>query len=564
MKSSSSHHSGSSTSATQINIVQVKEQIDKTKGKEKLIMKESEIRKDKLKEEQKYKAKVREKEQENPNLKKKDKLKEEQKYKAKVREKEQENPNLKKKDKLMKMENDKEKDISSKSGCLCTINRNIDIQYFKQKAYECLTCKLEDESYVCKNCAETCHRGHNLKPMGILDIYCDCPFECPEESDIEKNAAQNQEADQQLKIELINSELVEPKYQDFEIVKKLFGGAMGNTFLVMLKLTSVLYVMKRVDYLDEGDKKLADEEVEQMRRLSSKFTVRLMWTFVDRTDLYLISEYCSRGDLRKHIAELQCLPEEERLNHVYELFTQIILSLNFMHSKGIIHRDIKPENIFLMEDGSVRLGDFGLSKFLNKANYATIAGTKMFFQTDVYSCGIVFCEILLGFHPLLAENEKATIDNIINGKIVELPNWVPTEIKELVMNMMNVDYSKRPTTQALMKEQIIKQNIELLEIQLKKKEEELKKKQRTTEVSAINPELVSYQQIKELSNYIEYLQKSELTDEENFNKLPEQLMINTFQKLSDCLYAARSIQTVKGQKISGKTCRDLLLDQNRC
>lgn len=67
---------------------------------------------------------------------------------------------------------------------------------------------------------------------------------------------------------------------------------------------------------------------------------------------------------------------------------------------------------------------------------------RMFFQTDVYSCGIVFCEILLGFHPLLAENEKATIDNIINGKIVELPNWVPTEIKELVMNMMNVVCNK--------------------------------------------------------------------------------------------------------------------------
>ncbi|KAA6358253.1 MAG: hypothetical protein EZS28_046220, partial [Streblomastix strix] len=57
-----------------------------------------------------------------------------------------------------------------------------------------------------------------------------------------------------------------------EIVQKLFGGVMGNTFLVMLKTTGKLYVMKRVDYLDEKDKMKADEEVEQIRRLSSKFT----------------------------------------------------------------------------------------------------------------------------------------------------------------------------------------------------------------------------------------------------------------------------------------------------
>ncbi|KAA6369525.1 MAG: hypothetical protein EZS28_034948, partial [Streblomastix strix] len=52
----------------------------------------------------------------------------------------------------------------------------------------------------------------------------------------------------------------EPEFQDFEIVKKLFGGAMGKTFLVRHKPSGVLYVMKRVDYLDENDKKNADFE----------------------------------------------------------------------------------------------------------------------------------------------------------------------------------------------------------------------------------------------------------------------------------------------------------------
>ncbi|KAA6312371.1 MAG: hypothetical protein EZS28_055937, partial [Streblomastix strix] len=67
-------------------------------------------------------------------------------------------------------------------------------------------------------------------------------------------------------------ELGTTQFQDLEIVKKLFGGVMGKTFLVRHKTTDVLYVMKRVDYLEEKDKKLADEEVAQMRLLSSRYT----------------------------------------------------------------------------------------------------------------------------------------------------------------------------------------------------------------------------------------------------------------------------------------------------
>ncbi|KAA6398128.1 MAG: putative MAP kinase kinase family domain protein [Streblomastix strix] len=175
---------------------------------------------------------------------------------------------------------------------------------------------------------------------------------------------------------LISDLIDEPIYDDFIIVKKLFGGVMGKTYLVRLKSTGKLYVMKRVDYLDEKDKKNADDEVELMRRLTSRFTVRLIWTFTYQTDLYLITEYCERGDLRKVIKELQQLPEKERIEHVWAIFSHVILALNFIHSKGVIHRDIKPENIFIMKDGSARLGDFGLSKQLLEDGYQTVAGTR--------------------------------------------------------------------------------------------------------------------------------------------------------------------------------------------
>ncbi|KAA6404441.1 MAG: putative Serine/threonine-protein kinase Nek3 [Streblomastix strix] len=244
-------------------------------------------------------------------------------------------------------------------------------------------------------------------------------------------------------------ELETPQYQDFEIVKKLFGGAMGKTFLVRLKATGVLYVMKRVDYLDENDKRMADEEVEQTRQLSSRYTVHLVCSFVDRCDLYQITEYCSHGDLRKQIAELQKLPEEEHLNRVYQLFAQIILALDHLHSHEVVHRDIKPENIFVMEDGSVRLGDFGLAKDMTEKDYATIAGTKMYmaaevwmvkrmdYCSDIYATGVVIYELLTGSHPFAADSEQEMIEKIRKGDVQQIPQYVPPVLKKLLLNMLS-------------------------------------------------------------------------------------------------------------------------------
>ncbi|KAA6387827.1 MAG: putative serine/threonine-protein kinase ATG1t, partial [Streblomastix strix] len=143
--------------------------------------------------------------------------------------------------------------------------------------------------------------------------------------------------------------------------------------------------------------------------------------------LCLILEYCAGGDLRKVIADLQKLPEAERLKRVIGLLSQIARALNHLHTHGVVHRDIKPENIFLMEDGTVRLGDFGLSKELTENYYATLAGTKIYlaaevwmfrrmnFSADMFAIGLVVFELLTGQHPFNANNEQAIIDKIKKG-----------------------------------------------------------------------------------------------------------------------------------------------------
>jgi len=102
----------------------------------------------------------------------------------------------------------------------------------------------------------------------------------------------------------------------------------------------------------------------------------------------------------------ECLPTEE----VVPAITQALKVLAEAHSRGIIHRDIKPENLFVLNDGKVRVLDFGLAdahggsrfpegKFFGTTGYAPpeqVNGKKVDARSDVYSVGATAFELLTG------------------------------------------------------------------------------------------------------------------------------------------------------------------------
>ncbi|KAA6372214.1 MAG: putative serine threonine protein kinase, partial [Streblomastix strix] len=193
------------------------------------------------------------------------------------------------------------------------------------------------------------------------------------------------------------------------LVKEPFGeGGQSRTFLAEKEeISNKFFILKLVRYFTDKEQKQVDQEIEQLERLKSPFTVRLICSFVDRTDMCMVFEFCERGDLRNEIAELQKLPIKERVMNVWEIFAQMALSMNHLHSHDVVHRDVKPENIFVMADRSVKMGDFGLLKLLTDLSYAkTVVGTKPYMapevftkkrmdkHSDMYSLGIVVFELL--------------------------------------------------------------------------------------------------------------------------------------------------------------------------
>ena len=88
------------------------------------------------------------------------------------------------------------------------------------------------------------------------------------------------------------------------------------------------------------------------------FIVKLYYAFQTSKYFFLIQEFCPCGDLAKVLAKKKKITEDEAKFYVAE----VLLALEYLHSKNIMYRDLKPDNIIIGEDGHLKLTDFGLSK----------------------------------------------------------------------------------------------------------------------------------------------------------------------------------------------------------
>ena len=145
--------------------------------------------------------------------------------------------------------------------------------------------------------------------------------------------------------------------------------------------------------------------------------VNLLHAFETDTHMFLVLEFCSMGDLYEAI-RLDRGPLETE--HVRAFMLQLIDAIEFMHSKGLYHRDVKPENIFLAADGSMKLGDFGLSTTETWTNEACVGSDRYMApeqydpsdagyspaQADIWSIGICLLNILFSRNPFVTPTES--------------------------------------------------------------------------------------------------------------------------------------------------------------
>jgi serine/threonine-protein kinase len=140
----------------------------------------------------------------------------------------------------------------------------------------------------------------------------------------------------------------------------------------------------------------------------------------DRRVLYIAMELLRGKPLRALIRSTGGLPWAQFV----PLGLKLTDALRVVHEQRVIHRDIKPENIFVMKDGTPKLLDFGIAKFIDAPAMITrknvfhgtpsymapeqLGGRAASVQSDMYSLGVVFWEALAGEHPLQLGRAKSS------------------------------------------------------------------------------------------------------------------------------------------------------------
>lgn len=203
----------------------------------------------------------------------------------------------------------------------------------------------------------------------------------------------------------------------YRLLEILGEGGFGKTFLAQdtKRPGSPLCVVKQLKTNFSTSEvfikaqELFNREAETLEDLGKNSNIpTLLAYFVENELFYLVQEYVSGHTLSKELIPQQPLPEAK----VIEILQQLLLILQFVHSKNVIHRDIKPENIIRQEaDDRLILIDFGaVKKVTASQQQQTIIGTPQYvpeeqlhgkttFSSDLYAVGIIALQALTGIIP---------------------------------------------------------------------------------------------------------------------------------------------------------------------
>ena len=267
----------------------------------------------------------------------------------------------------------------------------------------------------------------------------------------------------------INSQLVvsnnrENVFKQYKIIKKIGEGSYGVVWKVKHKKTNLIRAMKKIkknNKTNDDTTKDIINEIELLRKLDHPNIVKIFEFFNEPDGYYLITEFCSGGELFDEIKKKKYFPENIAANIMYQIFNAI----NYCHTFGkIIHRDLKPENILIVNHDEVtgfyriKIIDFGTAKIYEQnKNENKIIGSSYYIapevlhknyneKCDIWSVGVILYILLCGRAPFTGHNHNEILSKIKIGNydLKRKPfDTISIEAKDLIKKCLEMNVNKR-------------------------------------------------------------------------------------------------------------------------
>jgi Protein kinase domain/PEGA domain len=245
----------------------------------------------------------------------------------------------------------------------------------------------------------------------------------------------------------------------YEVIERVGRGGMGVLYRgrdPILDREVAIKVMAGDFSADESARTRFYREARAAARLQHRNIVTIFEFAEDNGTPYIAMEFLRGQSLAQRMQSGPALTLVQKL----DILTQLLTGLHYAHEQGIVHRDVKPPNIWLLDDGTIKLLDFGIAKIaastmtnagsiLGSAFYMApeqISGREVDGRADIFASGVVLYELLSSRRPFEGDAPTVVMMKIVNEEAQPIGKFVqdlPQALVAAVMRALNKEPSRR-------------------------------------------------------------------------------------------------------------------------
>ncbi len=245
--------------------------------------------------------------------------------------------------------------------------------------------------------------------------------------------------------------MIEERIADRYLIKKMIGeGGMADVYLaydVILQRNVAVKILRGDLANDPVNLARFQKEAMALANTSHPNIVEVFDVGVQGNKNYIVMEYVQGCTLKQLINKRGSIPIDETVN----IMKQLVSAVAHAHKMGIIHRDIKSQNVLIKDDGTVKLSDFGIAYTADSSGLTqkeTVMGSVHYIapelaqgqpasiQSDIYSLGIVFYELLTGDVPYHGDSVMEIVLKHLHNDVPSVRTFnseIPQSIENIVI-----------------------------------------------------------------------------------------------------------------------------------